>query len=170
MSYGCRIRQPWRAQYSCRVRMSSWKHVGLARAAEGFDTGLPRSSEGLVFPRLKAVFAVRQNRCDPHPGQAPWPAAWRGGVPSTQQRYDTILRGRGLRRPRILSHRARGRRRGLPAFAAENDRGLGDFRIFRNFRYRYPITGLEVSEVSEGRRQTPVRLVVGVSAVSASDT
>jgi len=62
--------------------MSSWKHVGLARAAEGFDTGLPRSSEGLVFPRLKAVFAVRQNRCGPYPGQAPWPAAWRGGKPS----------------------------------------------------------------------------------------
>ncbi len=73
MSKGCRIRQPWRAQYSCRVRMISWKHVGLARAADGFDTGLPRSSEGLVFPRLKAVFAVRQNRCGPYPGQAPWP-------------------------------------------------------------------------------------------------
>jgi hypothetical protein len=48
-----------------------------------------------------------------------------------------------------------------------------DFRIFRNFRYRYPSTGLEVSEVcevSEGRRETLVGLVVGVSAVSASDT
>src|ERR1700730_13320334 len=85
MSNGCRIRQPWLAQYSCRVRMSSWKHVGLARAAEGVDTGLPRSSERLVFPRLKAVFAVRQNRCDPYPGQAPWPAAWRGANPSAQQ-------------------------------------------------------------------------------------
>jgi hypothetical protein len=42
----------------------------------------------------------------------------------------------------------------------------------RNFRHRYPITGFEVSEVSEvseGRLQTPVGLVVGVSAVSASD-
>ena len=76
-------RSPAPAQYSCRVRISSWKHVGLARAAEGFDTGLPRSSEGLVFPRLKAVFAVRQNRCDPHPGQARRPvnraaALWHG--------------------------------------------------------------------------------------------
>jgi hypothetical protein len=47
----------------------------------------------------------------------------------------------------------------------------GNFRNFRIFRYRYPITGLEVSEVSEiseGRRQTPVGLVVGISAISAS--
>src|SRR5918995_4904047 len=48
--------------------MSSWKHVGLRRA-EGSDTGIPRSSEGLLFLRLKAVVAVRQNRWHPHPGQ-----------------------------------------------------------------------------------------------------
>jgi hypothetical protein len=51
--------------------------------------------------------------------------------------------------------------------------GFRNFRIFRNFRYRHPIAGLEVSEVSEVsevRRQTPVGLVVGISAISASDT
>jgi hypothetical protein len=31
------------------VRISSWKHCGLARAAEGLDTGFPEAQKALSF-------------------------------------------------------------------------------------------------------------------------